>query len=270
MSEREPFSGNGDQHGAVPRDEKPSGSSNEAQGNADAGAEAPAAANVLSSPVDAPVASRPCWCGAPAMVTDASRCSRDDDHRICKCGAGPHPTRAGRCANVHPYPGFGHELSDRGKGYSTRPPDTDGIDAHLAANSETYRASIESEVWTQTLGFLRSLHRSADARKPRIVQQMLSMHQQARSISADLQAAAPPPDPPEVFENVARLCALHADEFAGCLRRIVELKPALAEALRVVLAEHDGEPQPEAEPVVPVPSEPDGKPRAVVPDVVIL
>lgn len=65
------------------------------------------------------------------MVTDASRCSSDDTHRICKCGAGPRPDGR-RCLRQHPY--YGGELSWKTGEHSTRPV-LPPIDADVASMS---------------------------------------------------------------------------------------------------------------------------------------
>jgi beta-phosphoglucomutase-like phosphatase (HAD superfamily) len=240
-------------------DEKPSGSSNEPRPATSVSAEAPAAA---TAPV-APVEPR-CWCGAVRHATRVGWCA--SEHDLCwTCGKGPHRTKPNRCAGGHLQPGNTDAWKD-GRHSERVDADTADIDAHLAMHSAAYRASIETEMWTPTVGIVRSLHRSVQdrphlARNPKVVQQLLSMHQQARAISADLEAAAPEPDPEGVFHNAARMCALHPDQFEGFLRTVVGLQPALAAALRVVLAEHDARPQPEPA-AVPVPQVPPDKPRA--------
>lgn len=253
----EPFSENGDEHGAVPASTAAPGLPPGTSGNA----ETPAAANATIAPVEVPAASRPCWCGAPAMVTDASRCSSDDTHRICKCGAGQNGSR---CLRGHPY--YGGELSKTHGLYVSQPSDADvaaRADAVQAAGNPWWRFDWQREMFVEMgerlddlLAAMRGKSRTLSVPNMKVGMQLL---REWNALSAEMaEPALPRLTDSEHLARVGRVCVKHPQEFAGMLVEAMAIEPGVAEVLRGALDAHDGRPQPEAESAAP--AVPTGKP----------
>lgn len=271
----EPFSANGDQHGAVPplvSDEKPSLAAPEPPPATFVSAEAPAAANAPIAPVELR-----CWCGA-GKGSEKGQCA--SGHDMCwSCGKAPDPARPGRCAGCKKFWYRNQEAKTHGL-YLTTPSAADvaaRADAVQAAGNPWWRFDWQREMFVEMgdrlddlLAAMRGKSRALSVPNMKVGMQLL---REWNALSAEI--AASEPSLPRLADSehlarVGRVCVKHPQEFAGMLVEAMAAEPGVAAVLRAALDGQRAEPQPESGPAAPVPSVASDKPRAVVPDVVIL